>query len=366
MRILLVSSEYPPRIGGIATHAAQLAGALAHLGHEVTVLAPGARETDGNPRVVRLRGPRFKPVYDWLLGRRIAALHRATPFDVIHVHGIRPLAAALAAGAPVVFTNHTSGLLKRVRDGRLRGIAPLFARLGFLIAPSEELLQAARAAGFAGEGEYIPNGVDANRFTPGSGEEMRSKWGLKPGEVAVLTARRLVPKNGVHTVALAAALLRETGCRFVFAGEGPERPRIRAAFEAAGLGDRALFLGGIPNEDMPPIYRGADICLLPSLMEATSIAGLEAMACARPLVGSRVGGIPAIIEDGATGILVDPGKAEPLAAAVRRLAGDGALRERMGRAARERVMREFSWEEVAKRTGRLLERASRRQSARLL
>lgn len=358
MRILLITSEYPPRVGGIATHAARLAAALARLGHEVTVLAPGAAEAAGNPRVVRLQVPRAKPVYDWLLRRRIAVLHRETHFDVIHVHGLRPLRAALATRVPVVFTNHTSGFLERVRDGRLGGIAPLLARLGFLIAPSEELLDAARAAGFAGEGEYIPNGVDVDRFTPGAAEELRAKWGLAPGEIAVLTARRLVPKNGVHTVALAAALLGETNCRFIFVGDGPERGRIESTLKDAGLADRAHFAGSIPNEDMPLVYRAADICLLPSLMEATSIAGLEAMACARPLIGSRVGGIPALISDGETGILVPPGEPRPLADAIRRLASDRALRERMGRAARARAEREFSWERIAERTARLLARAA--------
>jgi glycosyltransferase involved in cell wall biosynthesis len=122
------------------------------------------------------------------------------------------------------------------------------------------------------------------------------------------------------------------------------------ALKAGGMQERTLFLGAVANADMPDIYRAADISVLPSLAEATSIAGLEAMACAVPLVGTRVGGIPTILQDGVTGLLIPPRDADALAAAIGRLARDVGLRRNLGAAARQSVELSFSWPRIAART----------------
>jgi glycosyltransferase involved in cell wall biosynthesis len=111
-------------------------------------------------------------------------------------------------------------------------------------------------------------------------------------------------------------------------------------------------LGAVANIDMPEIYRAADFCLLPSLMEATSIAGLEAMATGRALVGTRVGGIPALIDDGVTGLLVPPRDPPAIAAAVNALAHNRERCVQMGHAARARVEAQFAWPRIAERTVR--------------
>ncbi|MBI2992909.1 MAG: glycosyltransferase family 4 protein [Gammaproteobacteria bacterium] len=372
MRILMMTSEFPPRVGGIATHVAELARGLAALGHQVTVIAPaaaGAGAFDAacdKYTVIRHQSfLRAKPLYNLLLRRLLTRLRTAKEFDVVHVHGLRPLRVALELRLPVVFTNHTSGFLMTAAAGgrRLRRTMALLNRVDFLLAPSEELLGAAQRSGLTRPGAYIPNGVDVQRFAPAEAGGLRREWGVAADEIAVLAARRLVEKNGVRVMAEAAVQLRDSACRFIFAGDGPERARVESVLARASMGGRAVFLGAVPHEAMPGVYRAADLCVLPSLVEATSLAGLEAMASGRALVGTRVGGIPSIIEDGATGLLVAPGDPAALAGAIRRLVLDPGLRERMGAAGRWRAVQEFAWETIAARTAAILEQTARRHAA---
>ena len=198
----------------------------------------------------------------------------------------------------------------------------------------------------------IPNGVDVKKFSPGS-REMRGKIGVGDDEVMIIVARRMAPKNGVSVFARSVRALAGLPVRIVFAGDGEERPTIEKLIDESGLADRVTLLGNIPNDQMPSFLRAADMSVLPSLMEATSIAGLEAMACGLPLVGTNVGGIPEIIENEVTGLLVPKGDAAALGNAVKRLTLDALTRRAMGVAARERVEAEFSWPVIAGRTAEI-------------
>ena len=353
LKVLMVTSEFPPRIGGVATHVAELAATLRALGVTVEVLAPATPAPTRPEEGVIRYSPWFRgqPLADWLLARTLHALQRKRRYDLVHVHGLRPLQAARATGVPVIFTNHTSGFLKTVAAGGHR-LARLGRRLGhcdYLLAPSEELVTAARHAGYAGPARYIPNGVDANRFSPGEASAERAAWQLPADAVAVVIARRLAPKNGVLDAARALAGT-PANVYFIFAGDGSERPAMEQILALQGVAQRARFLGAVPNSNMVEIYRAADFCLLPSHMEATSIAGLEAMACGKALVGTRVGGIPALIAEGLNGLLVPPHAPDAIAAAVARLAEDDDAIRRMGLAARARVVADFAWPRIAGET----------------
>jgi len=349
----MMTSEFPPRIGGVATHVAELAAALRQLQVQITVLAPERPAATGpEPQVLR-HSPfiRAQPFADWLFARWCRRFTRTHAFDLVHVHGLRPLRAALGTGLPVVFTNHTSGFLRTVAAGgaRRRRLGALLRGCARVLAPSEELIDAAHAAGYQGASTYIPNGVDAARFAPGEAAARRTHWHIAPTHTTVVIARRLVEKNGV-TDAAHALVLTDPGVHFIFAGEGPARADLEQILLKDGSASRARLLGAIPNSQMPEIYRAADFCLLPSLMEATSIAGLEAMATGWALIGTRVGGIPALIEDGVTGLLVPPRDPGAIAEAVNALTRDRALAQAMGRAARRRVMTDFAWSHIAERT----------------
>ncbi|MDH5190010.1 MAG: glycosyltransferase family 4 protein [Gammaproteobacteria bacterium] len=357
MKAGLVTADYFPNVGGVAAHVVGLGEAIAQAGHETHVITlPLADERKrisqlGSVTVHRPRIPKAKPFYSWLLHYWLKQFLKTTQLDILHVHGLRPLEATRNLGVPVIFTNHTSGFLKRISKGEHehKKICKRLAHIQHVLAPSHELADTIQQIGYKGPVDYIPNGVDINRFCPDT-SAFRQQHGIKQDEIVILLARRLVEKNGVIIFAEAVTRLKELSIRIVFAGDGPERGKIEDLLKFAGMHEKAIFLGNIPNNTMPEVYRMADISVLPSFMEATSITGLESMACGLPLVGTTVGGIPSLITENSNGYLVPPGDPVTLADAIRKLVQDSKLRHDMGIAARQKVINEFSWQTIAQRT----------------
>ena len=362
MRVLFVTSELPPDVGGIASHVAELAKALALESTGIEVVRPHSiwgPAPDWNGADFRIHRPGLimgEPFYQSMLRRWLVKKLSREPADIVHVHGVRPLAATRGLPAKTVFTNHSSGFLARLHASRVRKLrtASLLKHVSGLIGPSDELVEAARSFGYTGPATMIPNGVDAERFHPGV-SSFRNEQGIGEDEIIILLARRLAEKNGVTDFARALRQLDPMSFRVIVAGDGPERRKMMAILGEGNLLGRVVFLGAVPNADMPPVYRAADISVLPSLAEATSISGLEAMASGLPLVGTRVGGIPSIIADGKTGLLVAPRQPDEMAVALRVLIVDRDARARFGAAARKRVELEFSWPMIARRTLRVYE-----------
>lgn len=356
-RVLLVTSEFPPDIGGIGSHVHELAEGLARRLSEVWVVHPQGLGSASGPgdydpfSVLRPRLIKGEPFYGLMLHRWLARRLASDPFDIVHVHGMRPLGATRRLPVPTIFTNHSSGFLARLKASHARRerTSALLQHVRYLIGPSNELVEAARTLGYRGLAAMIPNGVDPKRFSPGP-SPVRASLGIGADEVVVLLARRLVEKNGVTWFAKALAPLKSLDFRVVIAGDGDERERMHEILGENGMLERTMFLGAIPNVDMPGLFRAADLSILPSLAEATSIAGLEAMASGLPLIGTRVGGIPTILDDGVTGLLVPPRDADAMAQALRALIADGDMRRRMGAAARAKVEREFTWDVVVDQT----------------
>ncbi|TVP73130.1 MAG: glycosyltransferase [Gemmatimonadales bacterium] len=163
-----------------------------------------------------------------------------------------------------------------------------------------------------------------------------------PAPRVVVVPRRLFRKNGVEYVIRALpALVREVpGALLLLVGDGPERDRIEALARELGVSDRIHLAGRRPHHEMPGWLSSGEIAVFPSLMEATSVAALEAMACRRPVVASRVGGLPQIVDE-EVGRLVEPANPEALARALADLLRDPNLAER-GRRARARVEAHWS------------------------
>ncbi|MEW7976671.1 MAG: glycosyltransferase family 4 protein [Candidatus Sedimenticola endophacoides] len=354
MRIGLISADFAPNVGGVAAHVVELGTTLSKLGHDVHVITlplGGARERISSWRgmtVHRPHIPKAKPFYSWLLHRWIVKFLNQNKLDILHVHGLRPLEATHNLPVPVIFTNHTSGFLKRIQKGssERNRMGNRLSHVSHILAPSEELCEASRKAGYNGPITFIPNGVDADRFSPGIGK-LRSRLNIPNTHIIVLLARRLVEKNGVVVFAEATAQLHDLPITLLFAGTGPEQSRVESILRKNGLFARAIFLGNIDNSEMPMVYNSADISVLPSFMEATSITGLESMACGLPLVGTCVGGIPDLIDDEKTGLLIEPRNPEILGNAIKRLAMDAELRKALGNNARRCAEEKFSWDKIA-------------------
>lgn len=378
MNILLLTSDFLPNIGGMATHALELARAHVQNGHTVHLVHPvyGA----GEDTVAEMEGftvhdlfidrdtPRIKHlVYIRRVREYVRRLHAAQRFDVLHWHDLTPncwTTWTLRRDIPLVWTNHTSNYLEMFESAPGRRKIRLFlGHADAIISPSRELYEKSTATGIApARNFYIPNGVDAAKFRPDNSFGVIDKdYGLDPGRPVIICPRRLEPKNGVEYFIRAVPIVRAQypDVQFLIVGGGfpEERKRFETLLRESGQAQDVFFTGNVPNTAMPKFYALSTIAALPSLMEATSISGLEAMASGLPLVGTKVGGIPEIIEDGTSGVLVDARSPEQLAAQFIRLLGDDALRARLGRGARTRVEEVFAWPEIARRTVDVYEKA---------
>jgi len=356
MRILMVSLDFPPTVGGIAAHVYELSRAMASLGHSVSVLT---RKLAGQPNVQTLDGLEIQritlwgaaPIYGLSTDRAIHSLVRHLNPDLVHVHGMAPLEWLRPLTVPLIYTNHTSGYLARIRKGGIRRMFFLRRNLKkprLILAPSRELLEIPFPV--PALLRYIPNGVNtaAYRFHAEDRDRIRKELGFLPEDKVGILTRRMVQKNGVIYLAEAIELLKsDERLRLILVGDGPEAAKVRNLLSRHFAG-RFVMTGSLTHGDILPYYSAADFAVLPSLMEATSISGLEAMAFGLPLVGTRVGGIPDLIDEGRTGLLCDPASARSLADAILRL--QGMDMHAMGVASRKRVEETFDWRCIAEKT----------------
>ncbi len=372
MKICMVSRDFLPNTGGIASHVYELSKALVKDGHQVHVVKTGYGV---NPRLVledldgiqvhrlfysgRVRGWRFLALLR-RARRYLRDLVQREKIDIIHWHELESSSFEtkfLRVKAAKVFTNHSSRYLEMVQHGwKKRYLGLLLGHADCIIAPSEELANKSAWINYpAKQVIYIPNGVDIDKFSPAvDGRTFRQKMRLGERTVLVLCPRRLQPKNGVIYLVRAIPSIKKASrveIRFYVAGGGypDERKRIEQQSVRDGTSADIVFAGSVSNEQMPQLYAAADLVVLPSLMEAVSIAGLEGMASEKPLVGTTVGGLPALIDQGKTGLLVPPRDPHALAEAIVALAHDPGNRYRMGKAGRKKVEMEFNWTSVAHR-----------------
>lgn len=372
MNICMASGDfsYPP-YGGVAAHVYELSRALVNLGHNVHVIKPSygihpdsVQEIDG----IRIHSLFVSgKIHTFLLmylivkaSKYISRLLESESIDVLHWHELKysSLATKFARSVcvPRIFTNHSSTYLRLCESafGSLL-LRFLLSHADGVISPSEELRD---KTSLAWNNEccnfYIPNGVDTQKFNQNiaTAESLRSRFRLECDDLVVLCPRRLDPKNGIKYLIKSVSNVNKKAPRakFLIVGDGPERDSLSNMVADRGLEGSVIMPGAIPNDNMASVYALADIVVLPSLKEATSIAGLEAMACGKALVGTKVGGIPAIIEDGETGLLVSPMDEDALSKAITRLLIDRELRLRMGAKGRERVVKDFSWSIIARKT----------------
>jgi glycosyltransferase involved in cell wall biosynthesis len=164
----------------------------------------------------------------------------------------------------------------------------------------------------------------------------------------IIVPRRLFPKNGVEFFVRALPLiLEEVEVEAILVGDGPERPRLEALARELGVARQISFVGRKPHREMPGLLCSGVLVVVPSLMEATSVAALESMACGVPVAASAVGGLPEIVDESVGG-LFRPGSPEDLARVVKALLRDPALARR-GVLARERVVKDWSNLRLAER-----------------
>ena len=354
---------FPPEVGGLESHVFHLCRALAARGHRVGVVtsrslkdAPAHEVLEGI-EVWRTWFPGRNPV-GWTLAA-LASVPRmrreAASADVIHAQDFPSVVpgslAARAGGIPLVTTHHTSHFLRRAATRRWRPVLSRLVRAAdHNLAASREIADVAASLAPGTEVEALTNGVPTDLFRPVEPAFPRpDEEGSGPSPRRIVVPRRLYEKNGVEHLVRAMPLIADEipGVEALVIGDGPERRGLRALAAELGVTERVRFLGARPHDEMPGLLCSGEVAVFPSLMEATSVAALECMACGVPVAASRVGGLPEIVDD-EVGALFEPADAASLAAAVTWLLTEVDL-DAMGRRARERVVARWSNDRLAER-----------------
>jgi len=295
----------------------------------------------------------------FVLAGMVAIWHlcRRTRYDVIHVHWPLPLAlfgwAAQRARPARLVTTFYGVELRWVK-----GALPFLK--GFLAWAARRSDRVVAISHYtAGElRELVDVPIEVIPYTTSLPEVAPVPVSAtQDGTGPVLFVGRLVERKGVaHLIEAIARLGPAAGApRLEIVGEGPERPGLEALAQRLGVANRVVFRGKIPADELQASYARAAVCVLPSVLDARGdteglgVVLLEAMNHGTPVIASRVGGIPDIVEDGVSGLLVPPGDADALAAAIRRVRDDPALARRLGEAGRRRLREQFSWPAIVQR-----------------
>lgn len=367
MRLLLVTKDFPPDVGGIQTYALELARRFSQQCETFAVVAPRLPAVESVDRelpfdVVRIPGTRssFAPlVLGWL-----PRLKRKYRFNIVlgaqwqsawaAAAGRRllgPYVVCSAVHGREVLTRHYSGiggasLYDRGRRYTLGAVDRLFPGSRYALSLVKEKAIGYRSA------QVVSYGCNVERFQPRGGEAKRRELGLE-GKKVIVTLSRLVPRKGIDTVleALPAIARAVPDVCYVVGGEGGDRSRLVELAERLGVTPLVRFLGLVPDEEVPALLNMADVFAMPAREERPDVEGfglvfLEANACGTPVIGSTSGGISDAVIDGETGLLVPPQAPGPFAEAAIRLLCDSGLRQRLATTGRERVLREGTWERM--------------------
>ncbi|MFN2468572.1 MAG: glycosyltransferase family 4 protein [Gaiellaceae bacterium] len=372
VRVLRVIARL--NMGGPALHVAYLTAGLRARGYSTTLVAGTlARDEEsmafvaddlGVPvRTIDQLHREISPLHDAVAVLRLARIIRRKRPHILHTHtakagAIGRLAAVLAGPArpPIVvhtFHGHVlRGYFDPLRAGGFRLLERWLARRATaLVAVSPQVRDDLVALGVARREAFtvLRLGIALDERVVARDEEgpaMRALLGIPRERFILGWVGRMTGVKRTDDVLLALKRLREAGidAGLCMVGDGPDRDHVEQRARDLGVVRQCYFLGY--QEDVSAFFAAFDAFVLPSANEGTPVSAIEALAAGLPVVANRVGGVPDVVRDGVDGVLVELGDVAGLARALERLAGDPGLRERMGRAGRERVLPRYSVERL--------------------
>lgn len=405
MRIAILTNEYPPNVyGGAGVHVEYLVRELAALddrSHDVSVFCFGDQRVDD--RNLRVRGvnpgnglpaadPRHAKFLDTML-RDIHMAGSAESADIVHCHTwYSHFAGCLVKqldDARLVLTTHS---LEPHRPWKVEQLGTAYHASSWIEKTAYQNADGVVAVSASMRADVqelygvpderiavIPNGIDPDEYRPVHRVDVQTKNGIDPERPFVLFVGRITRQKGIIHLVNAIRHLRE-GTQVVLCAGAPDTPEIakemeEAVADAKRVGDHHIvwIAEMLPREEVIGLYAAAAVFVCPSVYEPFGIINLEAMACETAVVASAVGGIPSIVVEGETGLLVpfeargpvdfepkDPsGFSHDLAKAINRLMQEESARVEMGRKGRERVLEHYSWKAIARQTLSFYERLLR-------
>jgi len=367
MRILLAETSFYHSFHGEAIFTKNLAEQLVKRGHEVSVVV---NSESGRAEQEIHNGVRIYGLSTFSL--RLFHPNAALPFfprpaverlfkhirpEIVHIQDHYPvsrdvLLAARRRKIKTVGTNHFMpenlapyfplvSDIKWLFDGVLWGMMrEVYDRLDGVAAPSRTAADLVRSRGLKPEVVPISCGVDVSLFQPDPAadrERVCKDYGMDPRSRHIFFVGRIDREKRLDVIVRALKVLARPDLQFVIAGNGTVAGEIQSLAEQLGLGDRVVFTGFIPNEDLPTVLSSIDLFVMPSQAELLSIATLEAMACARPVIAARAVALPELVSDDVNGYLFNPGEVEDAARQIARLLDQPGRWQAMGQVSLERA-----------------------------
>jgi glycosyltransferase involved in cell wall biosynthesis len=397
MRIVHITPSYHPEVGGAETYTRALSERLVERGHDVTVvtLAQNSPNTPTSTRdiVNGVRVRRLRPVGRLHgLAARAATIefarwaHRwAIPDEAVDMwaqssHGLRPVSAALRAGADVITVINWYGawlpyqlaLARRLQRFALIGVPlfhtecewanlPVFHGIGRRFDAIVGLTEHERR--FIEECTGITRtcavgaGIDPEAFAKRDGAAVRARLGIGNAPVVGYVGR-MVASKGVSTLLTAMKRIWQIrpDVRLLLAGDvSNQRNEVSRAVAALSSSDRArvICVGAFDAGQKASLFDSLDVFAMPSVAESFGIAYLEAWMCRKPVIGSRIGATRCVIEDGIDGVLITPGSVEELSNAILGLLSDPTTCQQMGMRGYTKTVANFTWQRVAETVERI-------------
>ena len=388
MRILFTSDYLDPgRIGGSGRVILEVATRLLEAGHEVGVLAGGARLARSFPEFRERRlewvsfpyppAPRRGVRALFEVPRSIRSAYRALQFDPeVLIHN-QPLTAHALRGVavPAAYIFHSPWpleyLAERYGDDSLARL-PEYGALARLHVSTRRRIerravhQAARIVtlsesmkkrvieihGVPGDRVHvIPGGVDRDRFSPGSEADRaraREHWGVTPEELLLVAVRRLVPRTGIDLLLESFATAKLENARLLVAGTGPLEAELAARCRELEIEGSVELLGYVPDEELPDLYRAADLAVMPTrVLEGFGLATLEALSSGTPVVATPVGGSVEILARVHEELLAPTVTPDGLVRVLQRWAQDREALRKLGTQCASHVRERYSWDRMA-------------------
>jgi starch synthase len=376
LRVAMLTREYPPEVyGGAGVHVTYLARELAPL-VDLTVHCQGADRPDAvahRPWELLADANQALQVISTDLSMTAALSGPGGTAQLVHSHtwyaNLGGHLASMLYGIPHVMTMHSLEALRPWKAEQLGG--------GYQISTWCERVSAASAAAVVAVSDgmraditaaypeipaerirVIRNGIDTTEYRPDPGTGVLERHGIDTSRPYVIFVGRITRQKGVPVLLRAASMLVPQAQLVLCAGQA-DTPELEAEVTELVAGLRASRSGVVwipemlPKREVIQLLTHATVFACPSVYEPLGIVNLEAMACGTAVVGSRTGGIPEVVADGQTGLLVPPGEPEPLADALNALIREPDRATAMGQAGRKRVVAEFGWAAIAAQTAAL-------------
>jgi len=371
--VLLISYSYPPVLGGSETEAQRVSAEMIRRGHRVRVLTSGGApmppvrawvDPAGVPVEILTRSARgrwkdivFACGVAWALWRE-RRNYQIVYFLMQGLHLAAGLPVARALKKPIVMKVAGSGVISLVRQSRIGRVELGWLRrwAARLLILNDGMMREAMEYGFPRDQMlWMPNPVDTEQFRPGQPEEigeLRARFGIPPEALVVAYVGRLSHEKGLPWLlsGFALAAREEPRAMLVLVGDGPMRKELEASAAKLGLGSSQVLFGGrVDPSEVPAWLRSSDVFTLMSPNEGFSCALAEAMSASLASVVSRIPANAQLIDDEVHGLQAPVGDDSAMASALIRLFRDPALRGRMGQAARQRIIDNYSTDRVAER-----------------